>query len=66
MSCCFMTTFESISREEVTTEAQVSSAEDSNAKTVNDRAGREHLNPTFAIDRDIRCIKCQLNAVAST
>jgi len=44
----------------------VSSAEDSNAKTVNDRAGREHLNPTFAIDRDIRCIKCQLNAVAST
>jgi hypothetical protein len=37
ISCCFMTMFDKISREEVTIAAQVSSAEDSRAKTVNER-----------------------------
>jgi hypothetical protein len=53
MSCCFITTLESISREEVTTEAHVSSAEDSRAKTVNKRERRKRVE-------NLDCGRCRV------
>jgi hypothetical protein len=50
--CCLITTFERIRREESTTAAQVSSAEDSRARTVNLRDERvvEHRSMCFLVE----------------